>query len=260
MNTSVFCPRNKYIELPCIRRVAPAVTLTWLARGWQDFQRAWAVSLALGAVIGGLGLAVIYLVSDRLYLTMALAGGYLVIAPVLAAGFYQISRQLEWQDTGQIGSRPGMVRLVGTNTALFGLLLAVVFAIWIDLALIATALVSARELAMADSFSLLNLFSLDNLPYGLAFFAIGALVAATVFTFSVVTLPMLMDRQVDLATAMMTSWVVVKENPAAMAAWAGLIVALMAIGMATLFIGFAVLFPVLGHATWHAYRGLVERI
>lgn len=258
MSTTVYCPSNKYIDLPCIRRVDYSEPGVWLDAGWNDFRRAWMVSLTYGIVLGALGLGLLYYWADRPYLTMALAGGFLLVAPVIAVGFYQISRRLEWQDRGGIGERPAIGRLFGTNTALFGLLLAVVFAIWIDLAAILTALLTPRELAFGGAFSLFSLFSLDNLGFVLAYFAVGATLAAAVFCLAVVTLPMLMDRRTDLVTALMTSLTVVKSNPGAMAIWAAIIALLILAGMLSLFIGFAIIFPVLGHATWHAYRALVE--
>jgi uncharacterized membrane protein len=121
------------------------------------------------------------------------------------------------------------------------------------------ALLSGPELATGATFGLTALFGLGNLPFTLAYLGLAGLLGALVFSISVITLPMLMDRQADLATAMMTSLVVVRANPAAMALWAFIIAVLTLAGMATLFVGFAIFFPVIGHATWHAYRELVER-
>lgn len=259
MSSSVYCPSNKHVDLPCIRRIGIDQPAAWLDAGWNDFRRAWLTSLPYGLVLGGMGLALLYYAADRPYLAVALASGFLLVAPVIALGLYQISRRLEWQDNGMVGERPPVGRLFDSNIALFGVLLAVIFAIWVDLAAITTALLTPRELAITGSFSLLALFSLDNLPFVLGYFGVGGLLAALVFSLSVITLPMLLERQVDLVTAVSTSLVVVKENPAAMAVWAAIIAAVMLAGMLSLFIGFAILFPVLGHATWHAYRDVVER-
>lgn len=259
MSTSVYCSSNKHIDLPCIRRVETGAPLAWLAAGWNDFRRAWRMSLPYGIVLAAAAAGLVYYAADQPFLALALASGFLLVTPVIAAGFYQISRRLEWQDGGGIGVPPPIGRLVGTNTALFGLLLVMLLAIWIDLAAISTALLTPRELAMSGSFSLLALFDVDNLAFVAAYFGLGAVVAATVFGIGVITLPMLMDRQTDLATAIATSLLVVKENLAAMALWAALIAVLILAGMLSLFVGFAVLLPVVGHATWHAYRGLVDK-
>ena len=257
MTTSVYCPSNEHIDLPCIHKVERLRPLAWLDAGWGDFRRAWPQSLPYGVLLGAVGLGLLYYLADRPYLTMALAGGFLLLAPVVAAVFYQISSQLEWQEGGMTGEKPSVGRLFGTDSALFSLMLAIVFAIWVDLAAITTALFSSRELVINGAFSLLSLFNLDNIPFVIGYFALGALLAGVTFSIGVVSLPMLMDRQTDLVTALTTSLVVVKENPVAMAVWAVLIAVLMVAGMLSLFIGFAVFFPVLGHATWHAYRAVL---
>jgi len=259
MSTSVYCPHSKHIDLPCIRRVDFTAPATWLNAGWSDLRRAWPSSLPYGIALGALGFGLVYFLAGRPQLTMALIGGFLLLGPALAAGFYQISRRLEWQDSGRIGAKPPIGRLFGSNTALFGLALAVVFAVWINLSMMLTALLSSPELATGETFSLLALFSPDNLPFVLSYLTLGAVLAVLVFSASVTTLPMLMDRQTDVATAVMTSLIVVRANLAAMAVWALIIAVLMLAGMVSLFIGFAVFFPVIGHATWHAYRELVER-
>lgn len=259
MSTSVYCPHSKHMDLPCIRRVDFAAPAAWLNAGWRDFRRAWMTSLPFGAVFGVLGFGLVYYLAGRPELTMALTGGFLLLGPALAAAFYQISRRLEWQDGGRIGAQPPVGHLFGTNTALFGLALAVVFAIWINLSMLLTALLSSPELAAGEAFSLVALFSLDNLPFVLAYLALAVVLGVLVFSISVTTLPMLMDRKTDVATAIMTSLVVARANMAAMALWGFIIAVLMLAGMVSLFIGFAIFFPVIGHATWHAYRELVER-
>lgn len=248
MSVSVYCPHNKHVDLPCLHRVERAAATAWLAAGWRDFRRAWPASLSFGVAFGILGLTLLYYAAGQPDLAMALAGGILLLAPLLAAAFYQISRRLEWLDNGRIGAPPAIGRLFGSQGALFGLLLVTAFAIWVQFAMVAAP-------STAGEFSLAALFS----PASLAYAGIGTLVAAVVYVVGVITLPMLMDRQTDLATAMTTSWLVVKENPAAMATWAAIIAAMLVVGMLSLFIGFAVALPVVGHANWHAYRELVER-
>jgi uncharacterized membrane protein len=230
-----------------------------MAGGWHDFKRAWPISLAYGVVLGALGMAVLYAIAEQPYLAMAVTTGYLFLGPALAVGLYQVSRRMEWQESGRIGNQPQIGQLFSPHSALFALVLVLAFALWVNLAMMGTTLFSAPELMVEGAFSPLALFSMAGLTYLLAFVGLAALVAAVVFGLGAITLPMLLDRHTDLATAMMTSWLVVKENPAVMASWAATILVLTLIGMASLFIGFAILFPVLGHATWHAYRELVER-
>ncbi|MEQ1518031.1 MAG: DUF2189 domain-containing protein, partial [Usitatibacteraceae bacterium] len=91
-----------------------------------------------------------------------------------------------------------------------------------------------------------------------AWLMMGGFLAAPVFASSVISMPMLLDRQVSVLTAVLTSWRVVMTNPVPMAAWAGVIMLLAALGMVTALLGLIVLMPVLGHASWHAYRDLVR--
>lgn len=259
MSQSIYCPTNRYVLLPCVRRVESNAPLAWLKAGWSDFKRGWTYSLSYGVVLGALLLALIYKLSDTPYLDIGLIGGFLLIAPALAAGLYRRSLQLENEAAGMSARTPSIGELWDTHAALFGLMLAVVFAIWIDLSAILTAMIMPRDLAVEQPISLSAWFTLENLPFVVAYFGIGALLALGVFTLGVVTLPMLMDRHTDPVTAAVTSFEAVKANPVVMAWWAAIIVLLTIACMATLFIGFVVAFPVLGHASWHAYRELVEQ-
>jgi uncharacterized membrane protein len=97
------------------------------------------------------------------------------------------------------------------------------------------------------------------LPLLLVYFAVGGIFALTVFVFGVVTAPMLLDRDVDVVTAALTSLRACLANPGATLVWAALIAVLTGLGFATAMIGMAIIFPVLGHASWHAYRDLVQK-
>ena len=103
------------------------------------------------------------------------------------------------------------------------------------------------------------LFSGDYVHFIIAYLVVGGSLAALVFALTAVAVPMVMDRDTDTITAMMTSLRVMGTNLGAMASWAVIIVVLMAISFATKMIGMVVLLPLLGHATWHAYRDQVER-
>jgi uncharacterized membrane protein len=93
----------------------------------------------------------------------------------------------------------------------------------------------------------------------LAYLAFGGILALTMFSVSVVSLPMMLHRKVDFATALVTSFMATRLNIPVMLLWAALLAGLIGVGMATDFIGMALIFPWLGHASWHAYRDLVER-
>jgi uncharacterized membrane protein len=142
------------------------------------------------------------------------------------------------------------------SIAVFSLILAFVMVASVRLSVLALALMFNTFSLSADAF--LQAFSSPNGWIALLFFvAVGLLLAAVVFTISAVAIPLIVDKDTDFITAMQTSYRVVMYNPAAMILWAGAIIGLTAIGIATAFVGFVVIFPVLGYATWHSYRALL---
>ncbi len=224
--------------------------LNWVRKGWADFRRAPKQSLSYGIVIvilswivTGIGLKV-----GGYWAALALLSGFVFVAPVLALGLYSISRQLER------GVTPSLLRCFGEqrkslgNIMVFALALLVLFLVW------------ARAGSMVHVF-----FPADGGAdwRQLAMFlvigsAVGSIFALLTFLFSAFSLPMMCDREADAVTAIVTSVNAVLRNKSAMAVWVLLIVGLTAIGFATALIGLAVTIPVLGHATWHAYRETID--
>jgi uncharacterized membrane protein len=137
-------------------------------------------------------------------------------------------------------------------------MLAFMLSVWERLSALLVGLFLKDDLVANGYFSLGLLFNADHLGFVIAYLVLGAILAGLVFCLAAVSLPMMMDRPVDMVTAVITSLWTVLHNPLPMLVWAGLIVALTLIGMLTAFVGLALLFPLLGHATWHAYRDLVE--
>lgn len=250
-NTTV-CPTSPHITLPCLNQVAWNQPWVWLGAGWDDFKRYWSHSLAYGAVFALLGFGLVSLTWTHHHLAMTLISGFLLVSPFLAIVFYDLSRRHE---------RPGETAFASTrenlaSIGLFAFFLIFTLSVWERLSAILVG-VHLGSSPVPEA-SLHWLFSSENLGFVVPFILVGGVLAALVFAIGVVSLPMLMDRRVDIVTAMMTSLWVVRENPVAMLVWAATIAVLTGIGIATSFIGLAVIFPVLGHATWHAYRELVK--
>lgn len=246
--------------------VAPVAKLTmhdpwaWLAAGWADLMVAWPISITLGLLFTGLGFAMTggLVLMGLDYLITPLIAGFLLIAPALALGFHDISRRLEagerlslWTTLGAWRSNP--VALIG-----FGVALTVVLLSWLRVAALAFA-VSFPYVEMTWGSLFQQTATLDGTIFVLLGTAVGGLFAAVSFAISVVSVPMLLDRDTDLIEALATSVAAVLKNPGPMALWAGLIVVFIQAGMVTLFIGLAVTLPLIGHATWHAYRQTVPR-
>lgn len=251
MTTTTVCTPSKHLDLPCINKVEWWRPLLWLRSGWDDYKSNWPSSLALGAVFALLGLVLTRIAWSHSHMATTLVTGFLLVSPFLAIGFYALSRRREDADRKAITAHENLVSI-----GLFALLLMFIFSAWERVSAVVVGLYLGPS-PVPDA-SLSWLFSGENWAFVLAFIAVGALFAAFAFALSVITIPMLMDRRVDVVTAVISSLHVVHLNLAAMLVWATVIVLLTAIAIAPAFIGLAVIFPILGHATWHAYRELVD--
>ncbi len=246
---------------PAIRRIDPEAPWHWLAAGWRDLWQAPRISLFYGALfslVSALITVGLWAWGKPQYLP-PLAGGFMLVGPLLAVGLYEVSRRLER------GQRPTLARALfvkvaaPTQLALLGLLLTAVLLSWMYAAVVLFAIVMGPvELPPPAMMPALLLSSAE----GLALLAIGSAVggglAAAIFAISAVSAPLLLERQCDVVTAALTSLRAVRANWKPMLLWAALIVAITAAGIVTLYVGLIVAFPLIGHASWHAYRDLVE--
>ncbi len=258
MAATLVCPTGKHLDLPCMRRLTASAPLGWLRAGWRDLLRNRWLSLGYGIWFALVGYVLVDAGWGRPHLAMSLVSGFLLVAPFMAIVFHDRSlRDEHWVQYGE--AAPPFDTLAGNagSVALFGLDLAFAFSAWERLSAIALGLYLGNEGVREAGFAWL--LTSQHLSFLVAYALGGMLLAGLVFALSVVSLPMLLDRRVDIVTAMMTSLRVVLENPLPMLVWAVVIVVLTAIGFLTQFIAMAVVFPLLGHATWHAYRELVLR-
>jgi uncharacterized membrane protein len=212
----------------------------WLGRGWRDLTEVPGICLAYGAILVGVSfiLTLGLWLAGLPYLVLPLAAGFMFVAPILAVGLYEVSRRLE------AGSAPTLVeaalawRRNPLQIALAGLILMLFHLAWVRIATL--------------------LFAGTSLMFFVVGTVIGGVLAAVVFAIAAVSIPMLLDRDVGVASAIATSVTAVALNWRPMALWAALIVLFTALGLATLFLGLAVALPLIGLASWHAYRDLVE--
>lgn len=245
---------------PRVRRVPVDRPWTWLADGWNDLMAAWRVSLVFGAAFVAvsaaltLGLAV----SGFFYLLLPLAAGFFFVAPVLAVGLYEVSRRRQLgQPTGWRDAAFAWQRNAG-QLALMGLALMLLHLVWVRIATLLFALFFQYSSPTLERLVDDLLFSPISLPFLVTGTAIGAVLAVVAFAISAVAIPMLLDRDMNVIAAMVTSIVAVRANWPAMALWAALIVVFTSVGFATFYLGFVVAVPLIAHATWHAYKDLVE--
>ena len=249
------------IKRIAIDRVAFDAPWAWLAAGWRDLWCAPHVSLAYGAAFSlmSVGLTVTLLSRGLEALVLSLAGGFLLIGPIAAIGLYETSRLLEngYHVTLRAVVRAGL-RTPG-QLGFLGAILAFAFFVWLQLAFLLFMLFfGGRPLPPASEFVPTLLFTLHGLGLLVAGTMVGAIIAFIVFAISAISVPLLMTRRIDAVTAMAASVDAVRLNPKAMMLWAGLVAGFMALGIATSFAGLVVVFPLIGHATWHAFRDLVK--
>lgn len=241
-------------DTPEIRKLSADAPYHWLRMGWDDFKSSLGPSLSLGFLFFIAGVAITLASWSTPLLMITFVTGFLLVAPALALGFYELSRRREQ------GRQPGFKALLmswrhsGWSVLLFGLLLGVMMVAWGRL----TGLLVALALPVVGPFSsLLSWQTLSSPEFLLLYLATGLSLAALVFSVSVVSVPMLMDRKVDVLTAAFTSMRAVRHNPGVMLRWATIIAALTFAAMAAGFVGLLICMPLIGHASWHAYRETV---
>ena len=245
-----------------IREVPFDAPYNWLAAGWRDICRVPLISLTYGAIfaVAGLLLAVGLTQVGLQSLILVLAGGFILVGPMLAAGLYEASRRLEKNEPVSLEStfRAGFF---GRGQLVYmGLLLMLIYLAWVEIALLLFMLFQGTKPMPALEASVPNLLlTLPGLGLLIVGTAVGMALAATVFAISAVSVPLFMVERIDVVTAALTSIEACRRNPKTMALWAILIAGTMLLGFVTLFFGLVITFPLVGHATWHAFRDLVER-
>jgi uncharacterized membrane protein len=256
MTTAATAPAPIPDVLP-VRRVAVDRPFVWLRLGWRDFMRTPWASILHGIVVAAGGAAIFVAGLEHWYLLPGAFSGFVLVGPILATGLYEQSRLLSR------GKRPTFADAVhawqrGTRPLVWlGLLLAVAGTLWVLVSAGLFALFVKAPIEDARAFLRYAVRAQGDFLFML-WLAAGGLGAAIVFAATAVSPPLLLGRVVSLRSAILTSVRAVGENPLALALWATIIMIAMALSIATAMLGFIVTVPVLGHATWHAYRDLVD--
>ena len=228
-----------------------------LALGWQDFRRAPLLGLAFSAVyvLGGWLILWAMTTKGQVWWTLPASAGFPILGPFIACGFYEISRRLEAGEPLVAAEIFGVIfRQKDRQIPAMAAVIVVYFLFWNFLSHMIFALFLGNATMTNVSSSLAVFLSPEGLVM-LAFgTAVGAAFATLLFCLTVVSLPMLLDREVDFVTAMLTSFALVKENPRVMLSWGALIAVCLFLGMLPGFLGLFVVLPLFGHASWHLYR------
>ena len=229
----------------------------WVAEGWNDLTRAPAISLGYGAAVAlaGWALTSAVLFFESLSLVLPLAAGFMLVGPMLAVGLYEVSRRLEAGEPVELRAVALVVTRSPVQLAFMGVLLALFFLAWQRFALILFALFfGARAVPPLEDWIGILFFTPEGLLFLAVGTAVGGVLATLVFAASAISIPILMAEPTDAVTAIARSVAAVIENPKPMLLWAWLIVLLIGFGIVTLYVGLIVTFPLVGYATWRAYR------
>jgi uncharacterized membrane protein len=249
--------RQSSTSFPAIRQITATAISGWLRAGWRDFRRSGLASLFYGASFAAAGWLAQIVFAKAYALFAGLTTGFLLLGPLLAMGLYDLSRQIERGEPPTLIPSLTAWRANLANIALFTTLLVIVLLIWARASIVIFALFFNGGLpTFADV--VMTVLTFKQVDFAVAYFAVGGFFAIFVFAISVIAVPLMLDRKTDAVTATLASLVACGRNPGPMLLWALCIVLLVGLGFATFFLGLIVTMPLIGHATWHAYRDLVE--
>jgi uncharacterized membrane protein len=241
--------------LPEIGRVTVPELLAALRAGARDFRAAPAFGVFFAAFYVAVGLGLTVLGASTFVWTLVLALGFPLVAPFAAVGLYEVSRRLEAGEPLAWGDILGVVlREKDRQIPWIGAILVIVFLFWSFFAHMLFALFMGLSTLTNISSSWEALLTPTGLTMIAVQLAVGGAVAFLIFSLTVVSLPLLLDREVDFVSAMLLSMRTVAQNLGVMLLWAAIIAGLVFAGMLPYFLGLFVVLPILGHATWHLYR------
>jgi uncharacterized membrane protein len=249
--------REDSSSIPQPRVVSAGAPFTWLAKGAADLRDCPVPALFYGACFALMGY-VIHWVFDRAYeYTFAFAGGFMLVGPYVAIGLYDIARRRELGEPCRLAPTLTAWRANVGAIGVYAMILTVILLVWARASLVTVALFYSGGMPTIHGF-IEQITNLENIDFIAAYMVEGGLFATLVFCTSAVSIPLMLHRRQDAVTAVIASFLAGARNPVAMLLWGLLIVALALFGFATAFVGLIVTMPLVGLATWHAYRELVS--
>jgi uncharacterized membrane protein len=249
---------SKARPFPTIRSgLAPTAPFDWLRRGLDDFKASPRASLFYGLCFAAVGVLLLQAFRHAVQLVSAVTTGFMLVGPFIAMGLYELSRRRERGETLTLAPTLDVWRRNLSAIGTYSLILIVIYLVWARASLVVFAVFYQGGMPTMESF-ITQLTQFDNIEFLIAYLIIGSFFAVLVFAFSVVSIPLMLDRDQDTVTAMLASFLALVRNIPTMIVWGALIVSLVLLGLATAFIGLVFTMPLVGHATWHAYRALIE--
>jgi uncharacterized membrane protein len=254
MNDPAALDESRRLPVRSVTLVAP---WRWLQAGWRDFERNPGPGIVHGAALALFGALLFVVAYDRFWLLAGAFSGFLLMAPLLATGLYAISRGLE--SGRRVDVRTALRAWAPNNRRLvaFGVLLGLAGTGWVLTSAALIQVFAPAPVRNPQDFLRVVVLAPDSLLFQ-GWMMFGGLLAAPVFASTVVAIPLLLDRPVGVLAAVLTSWRAVMANPLPLALWAALLLTMTAVGMVFAMLGLLVVVPWLGHASWHAYRDLVD--
>lgn len=246
--------------LPKVRQVGFGAPFGWLAGAWSDLRRAWKPCLLFGLVMAAIsaGMVALLVATNASFMALVLTCGFVFVAPMLAMGLYEAGRILEGGGVPTLRQMIFVRQAASQELAYLGLFLLLLYLLWGRIAQLVYGLSTWHLHDTVEKFVSFALTTSEGHSMLMTGTLIGGVIAFFVYTCVVVATPMLLDRKTNVFAATVTSFTAVAANPGPMLLWAAIIVALLVLCAATGFIAMIVVFPLLGLASWRAYRALVE--
>lgn len=232
----------------------------WLSAAWLDMCTAPGVSYAYGALFAGIGFALLFGLEHygMGYLILPLALGFAIVGPAVAVGLYETSRRLGQGGSAEMGDAVHAMRRNPMQIGLVGVFLLLVFMAWVRLAMLEFMLFFGSAPPSLDGLMQAVLMSEQSWAFLIVGTLSGGALAYVAFAMTAIAIPMLIDKpDTDAVTAMLTSMDAVRHNWRPMMLWAFLISFFTFFGLAMFFVGLTITLPLIGHASWHAYKDLV---
>jgi uncharacterized membrane protein len=239
-----------------VRKVDSEASMRWLNAGIKDFKASPAASIAYGMIYVVLGLILAWLSWANPIFVTSLATGFLILGPIVAVGFYCMSRTLEQGNKPHFSQGIDGLRFNGVSLASFAMVLGVLMGIWAVISSVTVAMFF-NNVTITDNWLDTLIGHEQFVPFLFVWALSGAIIAVVAFSISVISVPLITDKRVDVVTAMITSVKAVIANPGVMLSWAFILATLMFLGFIFFFVALAITLPIAGHASWHAYRDLI---
>lgn len=242
--------------MPAVRVVGFDAPFRWLARGFEDMWTTRLRATFYGFLFVMMGMMIAFVYETRWQLTMGMTAGFFLIGPFVCCGIYWLSRQRAYGETVSLIDSLTCWKVNPASIGFFAAILTFVMIVWARVSVIIFALFSTRDFPTLQGV-VFQLFSFSNLPFVIVWFGVGFVFASIVFGISAVSVPLMLDRKSDTMMALFCSARALWTNPGPLYLWAALIVLLIGGSLLLSFAPLVITAPLVGHATWHAYRELV---